>query len=463
MLNDLKKLIAVESVLGKAEEGAPFGKGPRAALDTFLETAAGYGFTVKNENGYCGWAEIGSGEHCIGILGHLDVVPAGDGWSHPPYSLVCEDGLLYGRGVADDKGATVACLHAMKQLLDAKVPLHNRIRLIVGCNEENGSACIEYYRKHCEIPVASFVPDADFPIINSEKGILHLTLKLQADQAFTRNISALQAGVRPNMIPDLCSVKTPKGSALYEAFAAAGRDSSLFLHPTVARIIVDAGYRPEDYSAHFFEDSLVVEARGVAGHAMAPENGENAIRKMVALLCGMRGTDGSQTLQTVKTYLALPDPPKALGIAAKDEVSGELTLNLGMAAYGDGVLTLTLDLRLPVCADHTRVEKAICEKTGGALEEARWSPNLFIPQDSKLVTALLTAYHKVTGGEKKCLYCGGGTYARELPNAVAFGPTFPNVETNIHNTDESFPVELFNKLPEIYKEAILELDKAYAE
>ena len=463
MLDDLKKLIAVPSVMGEAKEGAPFGEGPRAALDAFLSIAEGYGFTVKNEDGYCGWAEMGSGKHCIGILGHLDVVPAGDGWSHPPYSLVCEDGLLYGRGVADDKGATVACLHAMKQLKDAGVKLNNRIRLIVGCNEENGSKCIEYYRAHCEIPVASFVPDADFPLINSEKGILRLTLALQADKIFAQNISAFSAGIRPNMIPDLCTVRVPKSSALYATLSALGKDSALFLHPTAAKPIVNAGYRPEDYSAHFFEDSLVLEARGVAGHAMAPERGENAVRKMVALLCGLAPTAQSTLLQTLQSSLARPYPEGALGIEAEDEESGALTLNLGVLSYAGGTLTLTLDLRLPLCADHEKITKTICKQTGAKLVGSTWSPNLFVPKDGKLVTALLDAYHKVTGEEKTCLYCGGGTYARELPNAVAFGPTFPGLETNIHNIDESFPVALFDKLPEIYKEAILALDEAYTE
>ena len=179
MLDDLKKLIAIRSVMDKPGDGAPFGRGPREALDKFLSIAAGYGMKTRNENGYCGWAEIGNGKDMLGILGHLDVVPEGDGWSHDPYSMVVEDGLIKGRGVADDKGPTVAALHAMKRIAENGAKLNHRIRLIVGCNEENGSQCIEYYRDHCEIPKASFVPDADFPVINSEKGILHLVLDIR--------------------------------------------------------------------------------------------------------------------------------------------------------------------------------------------------------------------------------------------------------------------------------------------
>lgn len=463
MLNDLKKLIAIPSVMGEAEEGAPFGKAPRAALDCFLEIAASYGLKTHNENGYCGWAELGDGKGMLGILGHLDVVPAGDGWSNEPYSMVCEDGLIKGRGVADDKGPTVAALHALKRLKESGKKLNNRIRLIVGCNEENGSECIEYYREHCEIPKASFVPDADFPIINSEKGILHLTLTFPYSTSIAENFVSVKAGLRHNIVPDICTAVLPKTGKLFKTVGALGSDSSLFLNPKVAKIIIDGGMRPQDFSAHFFPDRIALEARGVAGHAMCPEKGENAAMKMLALLCGIMGEYAPEEFKAVTKYLCAPNPAPLLGIEAQDDVSGNLTVNTGILTVADGKLTVALDLRLPVCANHEMVKKKIRECLPSAtLTENRWSPNLYIPENSKLVQALLSAYAETTGGEKKCLYCGGGTYARELPNAVAFGPTFPNLETNIHNVDESFPFELFNKLPDIYEAAILKLDEAYA-
>lgn len=462
MLNDLKELITIPSVMGEPEDGAPFGKGPRAALDKFLQIAESYGMKTKNENGYCGWAEIGEGKDMLGILGHLDVVPASEGWSHPPYSLVCENGLIMGRGVTDDKGPTVAALHALKHIKESGKKLKHRFRLIVGCNEENGSQCIEYYRNHCEIPVASFVPDADFPVINSEKGILHLTLDLKTDDALTDNITEFSAGLRPNIVPDFCKVSVPKHSKLYDYIVSHGTDGKVFAHPEIATVITNAGLRIEDFAVHFFEDKLILESSGIAGHAMAPHKGENAVMKMIALLCGFGGTDKSATLSAIEKHLVAPNPASLLGIAAADEQSGELTVNLGMINLHNGILSITLDCRLPICADYKQVKSKILSCfPGGKLNEDRWSPNLYVPADSKLVSALLDAYSSVTGGEKKCLYCGGGTYARELPNAVAFGPTFEGLETNIHNIDESFPIELFDKLPEIYEAAILKLDEVF--
>lgn len=460
MLNDLKKLIAVPSVMGDPQPGAPFGPGPKAALEEFLRIAAGYGLKTHNENGYCGWAEWGDGNDLLGILGHLDVVPAGDGWSHDPFTLICEDGLLYGRGVADDKGPTVAALHALVRLKENGTPLNHRVRLIVGCNEENGSECIEYYRAHCEIPKASFVPDADFPVINSEKGILHLSLDLPLDESLARNVTRISAGERPNVVPDLCTAEIPKDCPLFNKIAACGANSSLFSHPAIAAVLIDAGLRIEDFSAHFFEDKLVLEARGVAGHAMAPDKAENAAMKMLSFLGGIWP---SETLQALVRNLCAPNPAEKLGIACADEVSGELTVNLGILSVSASGVQCVLDCRLPVCADPANVQSAVKNRfPQGRLTQDRWSPNLYVPEDSTLVQALLDAYQNTTGGKRKCLYCGGGTYARELPNAVAFGPTFEGLETNIHNVDESFPVELYTKLPDIYAEAVLRLDAAFA-
>lgn len=460
MLNDLKELLAVPSVMGKAENGAPFGAGPKAALCKFLEIAARYGLRTHNENGYCGWAEWGEGDELLGILGHLDVVPAGNGWSHEPFALTCENGMLYGRGVADDKGPTVAALHALVRLKEKGVPLRHRVRLIVGCNEENGSECIEYYRGHCEIPVASFVPDADFPLINSEKGILHADILLLADPVLRENITELCAGDRPNVVPAEARAVVPKHSPLFRKLSALGHDNEIFSAPEIATAIVTAHMRIEDFSVHFFEDKLTIEARGVAGHAMAPEKAENAAVKLLVLLAAL--LPQSTVLMQCAQKLNAPNPAALLGMAASDEISGDLTVNLGVVKYDRRALILTLDCRLPLCADMKEVVRTLqADFPACVLHVDRFSPNLYVPQDGKLAQALLSAYEEVTGEKGKCLYCGGGTYARELPNAVAFGPTFPDLETDIHNADEHFPVELFHKLPDIYEAAIRKLDEVF--
>ena len=58
LLQDIAALVAIDSVEGTPEEGAPFGKGPRAALDKTLELAAGMGLATRNCENYMGYAEL---------------------------------------------------------------------------------------------------------------------------------------------------------------------------------------------------------------------------------------------------------------------------------------------------------------------------------------------------------------------------------------------------------------------
>ena len=207
MLNDLSEVIAINSVESeRTASDAPFGQNLRNALDWFLNKASSYGLKVSENHGYYGWAEYGEeGAPLIGIPAHIDIVPVGEGWTGDPLKLRIEDGKAYGRGVADDKGPLVASLWAIKRLREEKLPLRHRVRLIVGCNEESGSECLKKYALEDEIPVMSFVPDADFPVINSEKGLLHLKASLSLDESFSSNISSISAiplavTVRPSSV-----------------------------------------------------------------------------------------------------------------------------------------------------------------------------------------------------------------------------------------------------------------------
>lgn len=460
MLNDLKELLQIQSVLGEPLPGAPFGKGCRDALDLFLAKAKSYGLAAGQSHGYCGWAEYGDGDGITGILCHLDVVPAGDGWSYPPYDLTVDNGMMYGRGVADDKGAAIVALHVLKRLKDEGKRLNRRVRVICGCNEENGSACMKHYRAHCELPVMSIVPDADFPVINSEKGIAHLTAKVPCDELLRQNVRTLTAGTRANVVPDSCTVKLIPGCPIERALSAFGSDSSVFSAPALARKIVQAGHEIDDYSVHFFSDGAVIETRGTAGHAMAPEKGDNAFFKIITLFDALSGGQEANVVRSIKDTFCTPLVAEKLGIAVSDDCSGSLTVNLGVAKCDGKTLTLTLDLRLPLTANIDDVRASVQNKlpAGSTVSTDNWSPNLFVNPDSPLVTALLETYTKCTNGTPYCVKCGGGTYARELPNSVAFGPTFPGMITNIHNADECYPVVEFESLPEIYYRAILALD-----
>ncbi len=459
MLNDLAEIISIKSVLDEAEEGAPFGKGCRTALDWFLAKAESFGFSTKNYDGYCGHAEYGEGDECIGVLCHLDVVPAGEGWSSDPFKLVIEDGMLYGRGVADDKGSVVMCLHALKNIKEKAISLKRRIRIIAGCNEEHGSECIKHYVKVGEIPAMSFVPDSDFPIINSEKGILHVMCSVPLDSFMRKNIAYIEGGESYNVVPDRAKVSifsdSPLGKKIIELCDGNVSDK-LFMRPEVVTYLLAQGLRLDDFSIEYGGEVITVYTKGVAGHAMDPKHADNAIWKLFKFLACF---DDGEIVSVMNKYICTDMSAEMLGIYKSDEQSGDLTVSMGIISLDNDKLHFSLDMRLPVSASEAEVRKTILSKlpARSKITVSKYAPNLFIDKNSPLVTTLLNAYSSVSGLEPHCLICGGGTYARELPNAIAFGPTFEGRETDLHNVDEHFLVEDFYKAAEIYEKAMVDL------
>ena len=176
----LQRWVRIPSVKSEAEDGAPFGREIRNMLDTAMEDARKLGFAVRDFDGYACDITLGEAEEKIAVLGHLDVVPVGDGWTKPPFEALIENGRMYGRGTNDDKGPVLASLFAMKAIQEAGIPLKKSIRLILGCDEESDWEDMAYYGAHEQIPDMGFSPDAMFPLINTEKGMLCLELHATA-------------------------------------------------------------------------------------------------------------------------------------------------------------------------------------------------------------------------------------------------------------------------------------------
>ncbi len=459
MFEDLEKLIAVESVLGEPEDGAPFGRKNAEALDAFLEIAASYGLKTGRDGGYAGWAEYGEGKTLVGVLGHLDVVPAGSGWSFPPFALTVDGGRLYGRGVSDDKGPLVACLHALARLKEENAELGCRVRLIAGCNEESGNECIAHYVKNCEIPTVSFTPDSDFPVIASEKGITHLSIIFGRDEKLD-DFVAVSAGERPNIVPNHAEAVVRVGSELFGRICSYGAPLEALRLESVATALAESGCELSDFSAEAKSDGLHYFARGVAAHGSTPEKGINAAHKILALVGALSGSESAAWLRDNT------DPARGaerLGLGVED-VTGKTTVNLGMLRFDGGRLTATVDVRTPACVSSEEVENSIRNllPDNARLEIIHAAPPLAFDENDKLVRTLLGVYRDVTGDcESAPLHIGGGTYAKELPNCVAFGAVFPGKDTHMHEPDEFYPVEDFYRLEEIYYRAIKELCKAY--
>lgn len=438
MIDTLQKWIRVPSVKGEAAPGAPFGKEVRSMLDMALADCEQMGFKTQNFDGYIAHADLGEGsdEDALAILAHLDVVPEGDGWKYPPYGAVIENGRMYGRGTSDDKGPAVAALYAMKAVKDAGIPLRRKVRLILGCDEESGWEDIAHYNKVATMPRMGFSPDASYPIINIEKGICRLELHgVLSNEGL--QVIAFNNGERPNVIP--------------------GRASALVVGDAATVAQAEAAAKKLDIPAEvqLTDKGVSITVTGISGHAAYPETARNANGEMLLLLREL-GVQGDLCLLADK--IGLDYKGEELEISVSDGISGYLTCNLGIIRAGEGGVYATLDIRYPVMTNPDMIIKNVSASLPGMRVDAMEvkEPH-YVPAGSELVQNLLDAYHEVTGYERKCLYTGGGTYARSLQEGVAFGASFPQDEDLAHQANEYADIEGLYKNIKIFALAIVKL------
>ena len=443
MITCLQENIRIPSVQGPALSDAPYGAEVRRSLDHALEKAKALGFRTVNMDNQVGWCEYGEGEEMIAVLGHLDVVPAGDGWSCDPWGGEIIDGRVMGRGTTDDKGPTIAALYALAALRDSGLPIRRRIRLIFGCNEETGSNDMKYYIANGgETPVMGFTPDAEYPVINGEKGIINATFSKKLNQTGDLKIISISGGTAPNVVPSAASAKLACSPALAASLAK-------LKAPKVAFTATEEG--------------VLVEAEGVSAHGASPEEGENAIgRLMLALDTLPFERETAETIHFLATFLGMETDGKSAGIGLYDEVSGGLTLNLGVLTANEDTLTLKINYRYPVTKSYKDCGpgfNAAFRLAGFDLVNELHKEKLYIPEDSELVSTLLRVYREQTGLEGKPKSIGGGTYAKALPNTLAFGPIFPGDEVREHKGDEYIALDRMVKNAQIIAHAMYAMAK----
>ena len=449
MINALRTLVEYPSVRGASLSGAPFGQPTADALRAFLAIAEQAGLRTRNFDGYAGVAEWGD-DPALGILCHLDVVPAGDGWTMPPFKLTEKDGVLYGRGVIDDKGPTVAALFALRAVIECGVPLKRGVRLIVGCSEETGTEeDMKYYTAREAFPPMVFTPDSDFPIINIEKGHAYPTLTATFDKADAPcAVTDVTADGVVNAVPGVATARI-RGMAegtlrpLAEAFSAQPQHPAITLTPD--------------------GDEVKVTALGAGAHASTPQRGVNALTGLLAWLTSlpMTPTPAFHALCALsRLFPAGESDGAAAGLACRDEESGTLTLVLSRLAFSETELTAEGDCRFPLCltlGQFADTLTAAAEKGGLAAHVHGVEPH-HVPADSPFVQTLLHVYEQVTG-ERGCkpLAIGGGTYVHDIPNGVAFGAQFSGEDNHMHGADEFITLERLEQTTLIYAHAIARL------
>lgn len=438
MTDTLARWVRVPSVRAERSAGnAPFGAQVRRALEVAMEDMARLGMNPRDVDGYCCDAEIGTGDEVIAVLAHLDVVPEGEGWHHDPYGAEIVNGRMVGRGTSDDKGPGVAALFAMKAIVDAGIPLRRRCRLILGCDEECGMQDLEYYEQKIGLPAKGFSPDAEFPLINTEKGIMQMKLDAPMDDA---RLLKIACGTRCNVVPGTATALLAGDwrEAAAEAFQVEDEDCQ------IETALEDGNTR--------------LTVTGVPAHASTPEKGKNAAKMLLAVL--HRLEIGGAPVALLDEAAGEGDEGVGLGIAGSDAVSGRLTINLGLLSAGEGKISVTFDCRYPVFfSDETigaTVQKRLAP-AGFVMEPQHASHPHHVPESSELVKKLMDVYNGITGEQARPFAIGGGTYARHLQEGVAFGMLFQGEPELAHQADESIDLANFAKAARIYAYAIVAL------
>ena len=446
-LQDFARLPSV-SRADLAQPGAPFGPDVKAMLDYALGRASEYGFEAENHEGYCGSAFFGDRENALGIFGHLDVVPVGEGWIYPPYGATRVGDYLVGRGVHDNKMACALGLGLMRMFRDLQVPLRHGIRVVMGGSEETGMQDIVYFAQTQKMPVSSIVPDSSFPANYAQKGMLGATLTLDATG---NTLAELSGGAVENMVPP--SARAVLTCTLAEAQAALKGVDALGISGLDGRV--------------------EVVARGMAAHAARPWFGVSAIRILAKALAASGLLAGAQqrAMEAVSELTGDYYGAQA-GIDCEDPETGKTTMVIGLISMEGGRIRLTVDCRLSIATDLEACRAAFegyAREKGYGVESLRLKKPFYIPKDDPRIQALQRVYKEVTGRNDEPYTTGGGTYSRELKNAVTFGPGFPDSERpdflpeghgHAHEPDEAQSVPEMKLMLKLYALALLALDEA---
>lgn len=443
LLKSLQESIRIPSIQGEASTQFPYGEAVQKCLEHALETAKKLGFSVHDMDHQMGWCEYGEGEEMIAVLGHLDVVPEGDGWTKDPFGGEISDDKIWGRGTMDDKGPTIAALYALAALRDTGLPLKRRIRILLGTNEETGSNDMKYYKDHGgEIPVMGFTPDGEYPVINGEKGLINVSFLKSYEQDHDIKIIKIQGGTAPNVVPAAAWAEI----ACTDEFAASCICRS---NDTIHYILKNGGMR--------------IEAAGVSAHGATPELGINAIGLLLKELETLPLSESAlEWIHFLNEKIGMDTYGTGLGIALSDDISGKLSLNLGTLCADEKELSLAINYRYPVTKKYEEcapiLEKAFIQ-AGFSKTTERHKSSLYVPEESELVQTLLEVYEQKTGTKARPKSIGGGTYAKAIPNIVAFGPIFPGDEVREHKPDEFIEIDKLMANAQIIAEAMYRLAK----
>ncbi|MBP1926386.1 succinyl-diaminopimelate desuccinylase [Sedimentibacter acidaminivorans] len=443
IIEGVQSSVRIKSVEEEAKNGMPFGEGVHNALLHCLELSESLGFKTVNVDNMIGYAEYGSGDEMIAVLGHLDVVPEGEGWTYPPYAAEIHNGKIYGRGTTDDKGPLIGALYALKAIKDLNIPLKRRVRVFFGLNEETGSQCVKHYvEKGEEMPACGFTPDAEYPIINGEKGIVTCKYKRKLNQEGNIILKSIRGGIAANVVPDYA-------------------EASITMLKNGIKDIKKLAENLEGIVIEENEECLLIKSYGISAHGSTPENGKNAISHLLLFLGKLNFTgDTKELIDFLNKYIGLDLNGENLGINLEDDISGKFIFNLGVVLGNSDEISIDINMRYPVTKTYEDFIEIFKNKMElGKFNEIflRHKKSLYVSPETEFIKKLQKVYEEKVGDTADLISIGGGTYAKAMKNVVAFGPIFKGEPMVEHKPDEYIGIDSLIKNVQIMAAAIKEL------
>ena len=443
--DELKLLVDKKSVRTASDGEFPFGRGCAEVLDEAEKILKLHGFAMTNYGYFAGEADLGPAPELM-LLAHLDVVPEGDGWTKAPYNMTREGDTVYGRGTTDDKGAALACIYAMEAVRDVLGEPKTGVRLVLGCGEETGSEDMDYYFSKRPVLKYTLSPDAQYPLINIEKGrFAPLYEKSFEKQTGNVRIERVDGGATQNIVPG-------KAGALI--FGAEKE--------TLNALCADAAQKTRTrFSVTEADGGTYVLCEGQSAHASTPELGINAQTALIEVLSQL-DTPLKDTLVFLKnTFPHGETDGESFGIAQGDAQSGALTLNFGVMSFDGERLVCGFDSRCPVCSTDMSVkapsDAAFADGGFVPVGESSLRPAHVVSEESPLVAEALKVYEDMTGQKGECLAIGGGTYVHDIPGGIAFGIEFPGRDYRMHGADEFADINEMLLTAKMYAQIIIDL------
>lgn len=460
MLRDLEMLVRIDSRAGEAAEGKPFGEGPAEALAAAQELMEKYGLRTTNYDNYVVTGDLSDQEKGLDILAHLDVVPVTDDWTvTQPFEPKIVDGRIYGRGTADDKGPAIAALYAIRAVRELGIPMKKSVRLILGSDEECGSGDLKHYYSIEQEAPYTFTPDADFPVINIEKGRLEGEIVAEFSNGLQLpGVVSLTSGDKANVVPQKAHfvVAGLDETVIAETAAQLGGQIGVSFCVKAADEKEAEGFGPE-------VPVISVDVRGQAAHASTPQEGKNALTAALRLISELplAVDEGQQALDALNELFPYADTcARALGVACEEEHSGALTMCFSILSYTPQRMSGTFDARLPIGCTAENTRQPIADRLaehGITLKDTPMVHPHCVPGDSDFVKILLESYERYTGIKGEPLSTGGGTYVHNLERGVAFGCMTPEVDNHMHGDDEFMVIDTLIMSAKIFADAIVRI------